>query len=352
MANRTTWFSWRWTLLLGSSILATFLSADTCALADDPPADAAAAESSAATTAEPAAAEGGEKYTLRYKFRPGELMRWRVMHRAKVDTTISGTSQVAETTTTSVKVWRLLPGASADQFKFENSVESIEMRQKLSGREEVHYDSTKDQEIPPGFKDAAESVGVPLSIVTIDARGQVIKREDKRAGGGDAQGQITLPLPEEPIAVGHVWSYPYDIQVTVKTGEMKQIKTRQRFTLESVANNVASINVETQILSPVSDRAIEAQLVQRQLAGTVRFDIKAGRILGQQMDLDKNVVGFSGESSSLHYVTRFTEELLPPTQQAAAARPAPAQAARKPGKAPTGGNRPKTSKKQQPTRRR
>ena len=36
----------------------------------------------------------------------------------------------------------------------------------------------------------------------------------------------------------------------------------------------------------------------------------AGRILSQQMDLDKHLVGFRGETSSLHYVTRFTEELL------------------------------------------
>jgi hypothetical protein len=29
------------------------------------------------------------------------------------------------------------------------------------------------------------------------------------------------------------------------------------------------------------------------------------------LDLDKRVVGFAGESSSLHYTTRFSEELVP-----------------------------------------
>jgi len=58
-------------------------------------------------------------------------------------------------------------------------------------------------------------------------------------------------------------------------------------------------------------------VVQREGAGIVRFDIDAGRIIGQQMDVDKHVVGFRGEASSLHYVTRFREELLPDAVRAA-----------------------------------
>ena len=42
----------------------------------------------------------------------------------------------------------------------------------------------------------------------------------------------------------------------------------------------------------------------------MRFDIDEGRILGQQMDIDKHVVGFRGDASSIHYVNRFSERLL------------------------------------------
>ena len=43
-----------------------------------------------------------------------------------------------------------------------------------------------------------------------------------------------------------------------------------------------------------------------QSAGRVRFDIDEGRVLGQQMDIDKPVVGFRGDASSIHYVNRYT----------------------------------------------
>jgi hypothetical protein len=45
--------------------------------------------------------------------------------------------------------------------------------------------------------------------------------------------------------------------------------------------------------------------------GMLRFDINRGRVISQNTDLDEQVLGFSGANSSLQYVGRFTEDLLP-----------------------------------------
>jgi hypothetical protein len=105
--------------------------------------------------------------------------------------------------------------------------------------------------------------------------------------------------------------------VPLDKGGVKRIKAMQQFKLESVKTGVASIRVSTQIISPVTEPAIEAQVIQREATGVVRFDIDAGRIIGQQMDVDKHAVGFRGEASALHYVTRFSEQLI--TEAAASA---------------------------------
>jgi hypothetical protein len=34
-------------------------------------------------------------------------------------------------------------------------------------------------------------------------------------------------------------------------------------------------------------------------------------VLSQQIDVDKRVVGFRGGASSIHYLSRWTEELIP-----------------------------------------
>jgi hypothetical protein len=95
------------------------------------------------------AADDAQTYDLKYQFRAGETVRWKVEHRAKIRTTVSGTSQTAETESHSVKVWKVKQvGANTGNVEFVHSVESILMKQRLSGRQEEVYDSTKDSEPP------------------------------------------------------------------------------------------------------------------------------------------------------------------------------------------------------------
>lgn len=267
----------------------------------------------AALTLTAASAPGAEKFTLRYLFKPGQTLRWEVTHRAKIDTTISGASQTAETQSRSVKVWRVTAVQPDGSATFQHLVESVDMRHKFAGRPEVRYNSLTDKQAPAGFEQVAQSLGVPLTSITLDARGKVLKRQQHSATAVAAppQSQITLPLPESPVAVGETWSLPNEVAVNLPQGGSRRIKTVQRFSLESVKNGVAAISVSTQVLTPIHDPALESQLMECAAAGTVRFDLDAGRILSQQLDVDKGVVGFRGETSSVHYLTRFTESLLP-----------------------------------------
>jgi len=256
-------------------------------------------------------AADAQTYLLRYKFEPGEMVRWKVVHQALVRSTVSGTTQTAETRSESVKVWQVKDvSPDGDQATFVHSVDSVDMRQSVSGRQDVHYNSRTDAVVPTEFEEVAKAVGVPLSVILLDNRGRVLKRQEERSQPHAQPGEMTIPLPEKAVAVKETWSLPHDANVRQKDGSNKQVKTRQEFTLMEVNNGIATIRVETIVLTPVRDPALEAQLIQHMTDGSVRFDIEAGRVIGQQVDIDKHVIGFQGEASSMHYVTRFTEELL------------------------------------------
>ncbi len=274
----------------------------------------------AADTSEAPAKPDGPKYTLRYKFRPGEVIRTQVLHRVSLDTTISGTTQTAETISGSVKIWKITDVDSAGHMTLEHSVESVDMRQKLSGRDEIKFNSKTDKQPPPGYEAVAKSVGVPLTVVTFEPSGKVVKRVDKRPNASpEAQNsQMVMPLPEGPISIGESWNHPQDVTITLEENETKIIKTRQHYTLEKIANGVATISVATQVLTPVSNPKIQSQLIQRLTQGTVRFDVDAGRVLSEQLELDERVLGFNGPDSSLHYLGRFTEDYLPTPAKTAA----------------------------------
>ncbi len=244
-------------------------------------------------------------------------------HRSMVRATVSRHTQTTETLSTSVNA---VAGRQAFEpdgtATFEHRVEWVDMRQKLTGRDEVHYDSRTDKKPPVGFEDAAKSVGVPLAVVKMDVRGKVLHRKDRKqevTGRGRvarvARGRTRLD--HDSVARASRWpsATPGRSRRTstfrLPSGAIKKIKAVQRFVLEDVKTGVATIRVSTEILTPITDPAVESQLVQREAAGRVRFDIDAGRILGQQMDIDKHVVGFRGDASSIHYVNRFSERLLP-----------------------------------------
>lgn len=248
-------------------------------------------------------------YTLRYKFQQGDVIRYQVDHRASVRSTMDKTTQEAQTRSESVKAWKVVDVLPGGEIEFHNVVEQVKMTNRLPDRAEMVYDSEKDKTPPPGFEDAAKAVGVTLSAVRMTPWGEVVNREIKHEQpAADPSAPITVRLPEDAVAVGDSWDEPQDIKVKTEDGASKVIKTRRHFTLKSVKNGVAVIDVAQQVLSPVT-APIEAQLAQRMMKGVIRFDIQSGRILTQRMDVDRRILGFAGPTSSMHYVMRMEERL-------------------------------------------
>jgi hypothetical protein len=276
-----------------------------------------------APAAKPAAGDeapqaGTKSYKLRYKFKPGEILRWEVEHRVRVRTTISGSTQTAETLSDSTKQWKVQSIDAAGNATLVHSVEHVSMWQKSDGRQETRYDSKTDAVPPPVYENVAKAVGVPLVELTLDPRGTVTKREERVVQATPLPEHVTLPLPENAVAVGEEWTMPADISINLPAQQIsKKIKARQLYRLESVDDGIAHIHMETQVLTPVNDPIVESQLVQAKTNGSVRFDIDAGRILSQQNDIDEHVAGFQGPGSNMHYVMRFTEKLLPEENRAA-----------------------------------
>jgi hypothetical protein len=160
-------------------------------------------------------------------------------------------------------------------------------------------------------------VGVPLSLVRIKPSGEIVHREEKHPQPAVSDDMpITLQLPAEPIAVGEQWDAAYDVPAERKSGTKLQVRTRRVCTLQSVEDGIATIGVDYQILTPV-EPYVESQLVDRLTKGTVQFDLKRGRVISQRFDADKHVLGFAGEASSMHYVSRLEERLLKPGERLA-----------------------------------
>ncbi|HZN34837.1 MAG TPA: DUF6263 family protein [Pirellulaceae bacterium] len=249
-------------------------------------------------------------YTLAYKFTAGEKFRTKVVHLATVETKIKGAEQTTKSRTISTRAWRIKEVNPQGHITFENVVERVEMWNSVSGKEEVRYDSRTDENPPPGFETVAQSIGRVLATITIDPHGRILTRENAQLQFNPGIGELTIPFPATPVKPGASWSIPDELKMTTDDGKVKKVQTQQQYTLEKVETGVATIKVQTQILTPINDPKLQSQLVQRLQRGTIKFDLDAGRLIHKQMDIDEEVFAFSGADSHMQYLARLTEEPL------------------------------------------
>lgn len=266
---------------------------------------------------EKSAEPSGEKYLLQYKFKMGEVIRYAVRHTESIHTTIEGTSDRAECKSESIKAWKVTDVLPSGEMEFTHLVEVVRMTNRVQNRAEITFDSESDEPPPPGFEKAARAVGVPLSVLRIDATGKVTHREEKHPQQETTEDMhLTLLLPSEPLSVGEQWDKTYDLAMQRKNGTNIKVRTRRVCTLKEVDDNVAKIHVKYQILTPVSPH-IKSQMAERMSEGHVYFDIERGRVVSQRLDVDERVIGFVGKASSMHCISRLEEKLLKPGQRLA-----------------------------------
>jgi hypothetical protein len=264
--------------------------------------------SDAADETKPAAESSDELHELAYKFRPDQTFHTKVVHLVTVETTIKGTTQVAKTRSVSTKTWKILNVADNGNITFVHSVDHVDMWQNVTGRQEVKYNSETDKVPPQGYELVASSVGVPLATVTMDRYGRVLERKDTHSQFNPGIGELTFPLPQQKVKIGTKWSVPDEVKLKQENGQVKKIQVMQVYKLVKVETGVATISMETQVITPVNDPKLRSELVQRLQRGTIKFDVDAGRLMHKQMDMSETVLGFNGADSQLEYLARFTEE--------------------------------------------
>ncbi len=265
----------------------------------------------------------GKKYDLKYKFTAGETLRTKITHTSDVHTTIKNTHESATSRAESEKVWRMINVSPQGEATFIYSVDYVVMRGKVGDYAEVVYDSRKDIVAPEVYKGVAKTIRLPIAEITLDQRGRVVKRETKLkdAPANVSGGSVTLPMPKEPVAIGHAWYDDFKISVKVDgaAGQKidREINARQKYKLESVTDGIARISVVTQVLDPALPAAVDVQLVQRILIGDVRFDIAKGRMVSQSMKVDGSVIDFHGAGSLMKCKMQIQEEFVSATAETA-----------------------------------
>lgn len=277
------------------------------------------------TTETPVESEGDE-YLLRYHFRKGDVLKWDVVQQIDMKTQIATQQNTTQTYSRSTKVWTVIDVDDKGTATFEYSVEDAEMNNKAVTKtstpvndepaiqeEEAYFNSKEQDEEPnPRFLELISSLKIPLAHMTINSRGELLKKVQKAPYAAAAEeNRIAIPMPEKPVKVGDSWDAPNDIIIPENNGTVRKIAAKQRFTLEKIQNGIATIRFKTIRLAPVVSAKDKMKMIDKEPSGIIYFDIKAGCNIEQQSDMNQNILNWTeGTASSASYQSRFTEKYL------------------------------------------
>jgi hypothetical protein len=251
-------------------------------------------------------------FDLGYQFTPGEVFRWNVEHVSTTKTTLEQVSEVMSSRSQSTVAWKVLAVDSQGQATLEQTIESMNMWQKIGAQPPVSYDSAKDAAPPREFADQAQTIGKPRMSILVDKRGQTITNETDTKQYNFGTGSPWIAFPNQAIAIGHKWYLPNDVVTFNEDKSIKRIKTRICYELAAVDDGTATIRFNTEILTPIDDPNIRSQLLQRITRGTMTFDLARGRTTGKQVNWNEKVQGCRGPNSLLHYLAEYRLSFVDP----------------------------------------
>lgn len=274
------------------------------------------------------AADTPEKVALRYRFEPGQVVRYDVTLNDDYKIQVGSSTDEPYSHQTSVKsytVKSVLPDGSA---VMQLTIESVQLEIQQNG-ETFRYNSSADStpQEQPVFQAMKNLVGKPHLQITMSPRGEVSAFTPMVPGNQvpDNPQQVAfdvlLRLPEAPLAVGEDWKEDLEIVLPIPDSMLtRTIKLQRRYTLKSLDGDLATIDVQTKILSLLESTDEEMQLLRRTPSGTVVLNLKKGQLISKRLHQDNQVSGFERGASFMGFRQQLIENIRNP--QSASEAPA------------------------------
>lgn len=261
------------------------------------------------------------QFELRYRFQPSQFVHFEVTHDMTLVTRNGEKSDTVRTEKVTHKHFRVVSVDQAGNAVLEPMIDRIRFLIHFNDNAPVKWDSTSGTAPPQGFEVLSAQLQKPQARMKVDSRGNLLSvvrlqnaADADPAADADSSHNFLVVLPEEPVEVGGKWDQ--ELQVKVRVPEFKRlqrtIRINRTFTLRSVEDNVAVIDFDSAVLTPVSDGAVRAQLIQRAPSGTFEFDIERGLITSHSWNIDKQEVDLFGPRSLMWAKTQHQERTVKP----------------------------------------
>lgn len=274
------------------------------------------------------AAEVDKKFTLRYRFEAGQVVRYQAINQVEMTTKKQHLTETAEQKSTSDNNFRVVSVDDQGVATLELMIDRVQMSARFNNAKAVTFDSDSKANIPPAYSQVSQTIGKPLARIRVSDIGEMLSSESllkpeiaagvaapvpSRQDAADPAKNFLLKLPKEELAVGDRWTDLLKIRVNVTRTLTQDINVQRRYELKSVDGHLATISMRTIVISPVREPGVLAQLISRTPFGEIVFDMEQSLMVSRSLKINKTEIGVIGDDSSMKAVGSFREKLLPLT---------------------------------------
>jgi hypothetical protein len=312
------------------------LAAETAfAWADEQPSTPAVPKTSTGTGEEAHA----EKYKLEFKFPPKQILQYEVFDEQEISTTAREEIEIQRNTTKTKRHYRV---AALDEktgaADLEMSIDWVYMKALWDRKDGtrpklVEFQSDDPDMHPEEFRYVLASVGKPWATIRFRTTGKPVKvvssamkSSDGKSltsetGADGALDAYLIVLPDHAVAIGEIWYEKFDTIAHDEYKNRARVTIQRSYKLTQVDAGRATIELKTAILSPITNPAIASQLLLREVAGKIKFDIERGQIISKEWTVQNTVVNpIPGVTSLMKGFGRYSEKLI--AEEPAPERPA------------------------------
>jgi hypothetical protein len=278
-----------------------------------------------------------ERHQLLYRFQAGQTVHYESVQTSTLTTRKSQVSETAHNETRTHKHYRVLSVDGDGSALLELTLDRVQMTARFGAAPPVSLDSDRPRDVPPVYRGVIKTVGKPLARVRMSAAGTLLDSESllapeveaevsglpapRKTDEDDPNKNFLINFPARPVAIGEEWSDSLTVPVYVTRKLTREVKILRKYKLEAVNSGIARISFAAVVVTPLRDPAISAQLIQREPAGEIEFDLAGGVIVSRRVTTEKTVLAPFGDDTSMHAETRLLETLVGGDRVAEQARP-------------------------------
>jgi hypothetical protein len=262
------------------------------------------------------------KVTLRYRFTPGQIVRYEVTHEGEITTQVAEVAETTRNKSHSRKHFRVAGVSPEGAGDLELIIDWVRLEASFGDNPPTVFQSDDPEKQPRAYDTVLQAIGKPQAVLRLSPVGKVLDLTRKQgpsastptkpaAGAASAPESYLVPLPEEGVAVGESWKERFELEVITQDKLPLKVAMQRSYKLASLDKNQATIDFRTTILTPIEDPALAAQLIQRETSGKIVFDVEKGLVLSRTSAVDRTVVNPFGSKSSMRAASKYTERWIP-----------------------------------------